>query len=776
MSFLSSLFLIALPLVGVPIALHFYKGRQVDVIEWGAMHFLIDAVSDGRRWEKLEEILLMLLRVAAVAALVLALAQPMVRGSLLGVHDRREVVLVIDDSLSTSLETDSRSVFKQIQEEAIAAVNNLTSEDRVNVIAAAGGGRWITPEAIPATASGKQRLIEAIESLVPTQGSANLLDSLRAIEGDEASGRVTERLALVFTDGQASAFATASTIGAGEPTTTAEESEANVSGREAWGVWAAAQQSSEAPVTVRVVECGPGDAAPANLAIAAPTASRTVIRKGAEVTLTCEVANFGDEPSPPSTIQWRIAEEASDKLLIRAKIPSIAPGEVAKPTAKTKLPGVGPKLLECRLTTTDNLSLDQSAPLVIEVSDRLPVLIVHSGASDGEVEIDAAEHFTAALGYLDGQPQEWRSVYEPRVISPEQLSRETLSDYRAVVVLDAAGLDAEQVDRLRGFVAVGGGLWVTLGASVDTESFNALWHDDGEGLSPLAIEAWYGASEDDDLSEMSQAAGDLTIHPPEGDHPATRQLANTTALDIDKTLLARHREFIKPDEDDPLDGPATSVLLRSDAGAPLAVEQYYGRGRVIVQAFPLDLAWSDLPVRKAFVVMVHDWLDYLASPGQGRHNLAPGAPIIVAAPSRDAAEAGTEPAARVTPPSGEAIDLTPRDDLAGGVFRYTQTKLPGVYRVAIRAGGETLAESAYQTPRALAESRLDRLDDASRTWLAKSAGIAFDGGDSAPITAQAAASPPAPFWWTLLAALAALLVIELVMATHISWQRMGEPD
>src|SRR5919106_5793611 len=102
MSFLSTAFLLALPLVAVPVAIHLYRGRQRDVILWGAMQFLAAAVTKGRRWERLEELLLMMLRFGAVAALVLALAQPMVRSSWLRHDTGREVILVLDNSLSMS--------------------------------------------------------------------------------------------------------------------------------------------------------------------------------------------------------------------------------------------------------------------------------------------------------------------------------------------------------------------------------------------------------------------------------------------------------------------------------------------------------------------------------------------------------------------------------------------------------------------------------------------------------------------------------------------------
>jgi cbb3-type cytochrome oxidase subunit 3 len=52
MSFLSAAFLIALPLVAVPIVIHLYRGRRRDVVMWGAMHFLAAAVTKGRSMER----------------------------------------------------------------------------------------------------------------------------------------------------------------------------------------------------------------------------------------------------------------------------------------------------------------------------------------------------------------------------------------------------------------------------------------------------------------------------------------------------------------------------------------------------------------------------------------------------------------------------------------------------------------------------------------------------------------------------------------------------
>jgi hypothetical protein len=78
MSFLSPAFLWALPLIGVPVLIHFFARRQRQSVRWGAMEFLLSSAVPRRRFLRLRDLLLMLLRAAIVLAIVGALAQPMI--------------------------------------------------------------------------------------------------------------------------------------------------------------------------------------------------------------------------------------------------------------------------------------------------------------------------------------------------------------------------------------------------------------------------------------------------------------------------------------------------------------------------------------------------------------------------------------------------------------------------------------------------------------------------------------------------------------------------
>lgn len=146
------------------------------------------------------------------------------------------------------------------------------------------------------------------------------------------------------------------------------------------------------------------------------------------------------------------------------------------------------------------------------------------------------------------------------------------------------------------------------------DSFNHQLFADASGLSPAAVDRIVDEVPADAHQTSEDQAGEqrLTrIDPYRSDHPATRQLTDDQQLDLADALIRRRFRFDMAEEQDSL-----SVLLSLNDGSPFAVERFFGRGRVIVQAAPLRLQWTDLARTQSFVVMVRDWIDYLAQ-GEG---------------------------------------------------------------------------------------------------------------------------------------------------------------
>jgi hypothetical protein len=710
-----------------------YRGRQRDVILWGAMQFLAAAVTKGRRMERLEEWLLMLLRLAAVAALVFALARPMVRSSWLGDQTDRQVILVLDNSLSMSRELAGESADGQMKDQASELIDSLSPADGVQILFAAGG-EWAMAENVAADAAGRQQLRELVADAAPTQGTADLLTCLQTAVNLDADEDLAGRRIVVFTDSQASSW--------------------RADSESAWKQLESDRAAAKTPISIEVVDCGLEADGVDNLAVTRIASARYMVRPEETVEVAAEVSNLGDQSSEATSVEWLVG----DKVVETTRVSALRPQ--GRTTARTTLrfdePGI--HAVTCRIEAADEVPLDQQNTVVVEAADELPILFVESRDAESS-RIGAAELFAAALGYKGEAAQSWHAVYRPDVIAAADLATKSLAGYRAIVINDATQLDRECLDRLDSFVRAGGGLWLALGNGSDPQLFARDWYGDGAGLAPLELDSLEVVAKPEDAA--------ATIHPPTRDHPATVQLANTTQLDIDEARLRQYWKFAERAADQ----QAVSTVLESGSGQPLVVENFVGQGRVLVQAFPLGLEWSNVPLLKAYVVMIHDWLGYVTAPTTSRYNLEPGAPIV-ASPPADAGDAAAVTAEIVTP-RGRAIPLTASDAEFAPTFRYSQTALPGTYRVRFKEGDETIAEVPYQVARDAQESNLEMLPAAGREKLAQAFSVRFEESPVVAASTEVSAPRREPIWGALLAVLVALLVAELFMANLLARQRHG---
>ena len=728
MSFLNGMFLLALPLAAVPVILHFYRQRQREVVAWGAMQFLQNAVRKGRRRERLEEILLMLMRCAAVFALVFALARPQLNGRWFGGGGSREVILVLDNSMSTSRQVADETAFDVIQKQARELIDQLTDDDVVQVLLAVGGPDWLTTEALPAAE--RPALLKQLKTLSPSEGSADLLSSIQAAVDTSATEDAQSRHIVVFTDGQTHGWQPDEQL--------------------SWQQIHRSSESSAVPTSVQVVVCGDTETPIANIAVTDVEASATKVRVGQTITVNTQIQNMGTGNSGELTLEHQVDDES----LANSTIAELDSGvsTVVSWTWSAQEPGV--YTICSRLDAKDQLEADDQNTVVVEVVERIPVLIVKA-APEFRQRISEAELLTSALGYDDTTPRVgWSSVFAPTVIDAKEFNDANLADYHVVVITSLTPLHSGTVERLRRFVEQGGGLWVMLGRRTDRETFNSVWFDDGGGLSPLPLGEWVA----NESSKMEEA-----IHPPEPDHPTTKHLSDTNRLDIDKVRIQSRQSFDRRNADDQL-----SVLLETGDGEPLAIEQYVGRGRVIIQAIPCEVSRSNLPLSKAWVVMVHDWMEYLAQPAATQFNPPAGSRINL-----PASMAGTGAGATIITPNGTEKSLTLRESDGMSRYQYSQTHLPGRYDIrSTDADSNSIPFYVSRNPR---ESDLTSLTSEQQESLVNAAGISS-------IQASLSSLPEAidggggerPIWTSLLIALLILLTVELLMSTRTT--RLRSPE
>ena len=103
MTFLTPLFLIALAGLAVPVLLHLIQRERKQVVQFPSLMFLRRIPYQSVRRRRIRHWLLLMMRLAALALIVLAFGRPFFRGADPSVNAQggaREVVILVDRSYS----------------------------------------------------------------------------------------------------------------------------------------------------------------------------------------------------------------------------------------------------------------------------------------------------------------------------------------------------------------------------------------------------------------------------------------------------------------------------------------------------------------------------------------------------------------------------------------------------------------------------------------------------------------------------------------------------
>ena len=102
MQFLNPIWLLALPLVFLPIVIHLLNQRRHRTIEWGAMQFLLSARQMSRGMARLKQWLIMAMRMLVIAGLIFAICRPLSSGWIgsIGGGKPETVIVLLDRSAS----------------------------------------------------------------------------------------------------------------------------------------------------------------------------------------------------------------------------------------------------------------------------------------------------------------------------------------------------------------------------------------------------------------------------------------------------------------------------------------------------------------------------------------------------------------------------------------------------------------------------------------------------------------------------------------------------
>lgn len=613
-------------LAAVPLIIHLLNRRRHVPLDWAAMRFARLAWKKIRRRTRFENLLLLVLRMLAIAFLALALARPFVTGggSLSSLtENHRDLVLLIDGSASMDYRLSLTRVWDETVERARELIEELdgSSGDRVHLYLCGETARLLsdrTPEdALALLATLENPLAERFNLQVALQRAIADLDERR-----DADPSAINELVLL-SDGQRANFLT-----------TAGSRALN-----------SLNLLSERELTLRVEDIhsratgrftpNPSNLSLASLAALDPFESRIhaigaapTLRAGGDAGFLVNVRNSGSERR---SVRVALEVDGQRKTAKRVEIPPLGELEVrlninlSEANASSALSGsAGTKdgtfhSIEAVLES-DNLPIDDRRSLVVFSPGTIEILVVN-GDPRPEISDDEVGYLLAGLTPVgDGLISQAGGA--PFLITTHSSDAFTvgiangsidLGNYPVVWLANIENPSPGWVSALEDHVAAGATLVISLGDRVTAARYNERL---GAGLLPVRLEERIA------VASRREAFWTPRIEAPE--HPALSFFSDER-FEVFFTGVPFFEVFGSV----PNEGARVLASLNDQGpgrpGSPLFVERDFGEGRTVIWNSSIDADWNLFAESPASLIpLTHEVCFGAARPAGPSRNLDVG--------------------------------------------------------------------------------------------------------------------------------------------------------
>jgi uncharacterized membrane protein len=736
--------------IAIPIIIHLINRKRFRIVPWAAMKFLLAAQKQTRKRMRIEQLLLLLVRMLILALVVFAMASVMPwaesiwtsmglaqwgPGKKPATH-RTHHVFVLDASLSMNQKVEGdQTAFEVARQMMLRKIADNSSGDGYSVLILKDSPTWLVGEA----SQDARKVAREIEAVRPSHGNASLLAALNMVAAklQEAQGRFPIQAVYFFTDMQQSTWMAAAPS---EVKTDAEGKQKNP------------YLEIQDKATTVFVDCGPlkdsGNLAVTHMEFDLDTTPYIVT--GMDFTLRATVKNFG-EAKPKvraELLLGRAKDGAADPALqLRVRDNPVTDDVAATSQTTFAFKGVrfdkpGTYAVQVRIGD-DALAQDNFRTVIITVRDEIPVLLVNGKASADRFE-RATEYLRLALNpFPAGTEPKWAPL-RPKVINPSQFTDMTeaeLEKFDCIFWCDVPKFGLSDVRKIDAHLRRGGGFVITLGdnAAKSIDQYNRLLYKDEQGLLPAKLmrkiaapkeHYFYFHSTDDDyslppLAAFSDKHDRLTLRTARFREYVEAVVPEGKARTVLSFMPeAPNIEGVKRDDTLPINKPAIiewSPFL-SRAQQPVSthgVPRWRGerqpvryRGRVILLTSTVNMDWTTWPGSPSFGAMMHE-LTRLAISGRLREQSQTVGGVL------DAYLPGTVEVDVVVKYPAEIEGLKPEraktqliDEV--NLFRWADTDFAGLYHVETPNGHEI--PFAVNVPTATSdqkasESDLRRIDE-----------------------------------------------------------------
>ena len=657
MPFLAPFYLLGSLAASIPIIIHMIHKKRAQRVLFPTIRFLKASNERTSRRQKIQDLLLLLLRIALLVLLALALAQPfLARGT--GGRDIKAVIL-LDNSYSMGTEHERTARFQAGKELASAVMDVLPDGSQVALMVSCPP-RGAPP---PLLSDDRERLRRDILKAPLSQARADMTAAVDRAYELLAKEKATTQEIYVVTDLQ----------------------------RNAWPEPPPDDPASRPKVVPNlvVIDCGREDHH--NLAVA-----ELIVRGGARVrarhiTLQAKIHNYTAKTTAVNTTLYvDRAKQANQQLDIPPQLTATASFNHVFAE-----PGIHSGWIQI---DDDSLAVDNRRDFCIEIQDHIPALLLRQDVP-GIPHLDPAFFIAKALDPFSDDASQTRSLVQTTAMPLEQISHDLLTQHKVVVLADPGPLRRSQIAVLRRYVRHGGRLVVFLGPSVRPNDLNALLN----------------------AEEPANALMPVTVHEPAVGAVSRRDFQSLVAVDYDHSALRIFKGYRLPQSvkvwnyaptEVPEDSPTRILIGLSDAN-PFLLENHFGDGRVLLFTTTTDPDWSNLAASRFFLPLIHSLVYYLTEREEIESTHVVGRPVAITL--RDVNHAVT---LEVSDPDGEVAQV--KAIPSGGATRasFEQTDKAGPYTyVVLDPAAPT--DKAPEAAKAEAQSAFAVNIDSTESDLAK---------------------------------------------------------
>ena len=676
--------------VGVPLLIHLLFRKRYQIVPWAAMRFLL--VAERRHRRRIDQWLLLALRVLALLLPLFAMAaatkwaEPLWQAVKPGATEtianvpRTHHVLVLDASLSmTARGEDNRTRFEKAVAQAEAIVRTAGPGDGFTLLVLGGGVEAV----VPGPANDAEKVVAELRKVKPTHGPADAAAAIPEVAAalGRAKRAYPRRQVTFLTDLQRSGWANV------PPRPDAELSDV------------ARQVFRRGDVDVVILDLARADAD--NLAVADLSLADPLPFVDSAAAVTAVVANHGRVEKRDVVVQLLLGRpESPDSLAaVEQQKVGVVPAR-GRVTVKFGLERPlrfrekGLHVLQVKLLEPDGLPADDSRSLAFPVREGLNAVLV-----DGRPDPIAARRGATSLrrALLPDDASAGFTPARPRVLTPSEFMDPVAGDLAnvdCVYLCDVPNPTADLAAKLDAVLKRGGAVVVGLGpgssAAASRAAYNRFLFNDGNGILPGPLGDVVTVADPNDAGYRLAAEEEEYRRPP-------------LEFFLDEKvrgglIMAPFRTYVRLDPPPRKGTPAASSPDPAPEGAarrvlsfvpaagsapggrrpdPAMVEWTRHRGRVVLFTSTFNEDWTDWPPLPSYL-MFHQELLRFAAANPDRHTVRAGEVIEEFYP---AAAAGRTAAVSGPGSLSASVTLAMHDE--GGVARFTDTRLSGLYKLRV---------------------------------------------------------------------------------------------